>query len=933
MLPVRFNKLKPNSLERIRSLWQDNLHFKARQRIAERVVQPILEKSGQMGEVAPEVQETISRIHDQFSVMNMLPARKVQYTPSEEKRLLQALDNIKSAIISGADGCNKRAEEKIHYYYILACLDGKNEEALAGMNEIIKDIETSFRSIHPSDRDLTSEKSPREYLYLRTGNYWKFQDEWMSEKAEYISMVAEILVKMRRIEDASAMIHYFRNNTDQKNMSQIVPAIVMLGQVDPIMALDHALRLGDPGADAEVLINLGELRGAELQLKHFSYSKTFGSRYRFPQIKNKAGVYSAVDNGPLVSSVDRIIALLKKGEKPAADSAIAKYLGRKEGCDYEYSFSSFKLYKANDRRALLAIAFAKAGLMELAIEYTKKTSGPVRTGALVACSVAHTKRGEYKEAISALNKAVGLANEDMRMEHWVRIARAYEYVEYRLIRTEKIIKDLYSRSEKVREAAMDEYFKNEIRDARALEPLKKAAEQETDHAKKIKIFLAIAALEPEYADIKMAEYLAGNRELVKRELIALYSMMMIGNNMSPRVRSIIKTIEKELAEEEKQEMIKAQVREEEEDLARDEMLFDIIRNLSLENKSLWKYVESDRSDELVEDALAKIILENEMVDKTLKIIEKLAQQNPELADETLMWLLAKRYEDFERYVYKIERIASRYSLKATAEICEEVRAFDEVNNYYPDVEQVIETIAKNILEKLGMQDKISGRDRAGSGGGYGSISYGGGLSLSLRIEPRLSLRLDPAMLNEIEIGRAFETEEERLIALNFLVHHEVAHMIQDRFRYRHPIILGYEHIDQADAEHHANEVLVDALGYDAARKVYVYRHPDMTLLEYINGGGVDLSSEAIATEAFYALGINVFRNIKEGNHDANDAFICRLAAVSYEIAMASEEIKNELLALADSFKRLTIDKKNRDKNEEVERLISEYREIFRQTKL
>lgn len=244
----------------------------------------------------------------------------------------------------------------------------------------------------------------------------------------------------------------------------------------------------------------------------------------------------------------------------------------------------------------------------------------------------------------------------------------------------------------------------------------------------------------------------------------------------------------------------------------------------------------------------------------------------------------------------------------------------------------IEEITADIMEKIGAALRLnighSATASEGNGGSYGSVSMGIGLSLSLQQRIELRQEILPGKFLDIETGETIEEMKERVRVLNFLVHHEVGHLIQEERKIGQPVIGAFSLLDQKEVEHHANEILIDKLAFEAARKIYVHGDGDIIFSESMR--------EAIAIDAHLTLGRIIIRNLEAGAHTLPDECVARFIAVLREISKSkaiSAQAKGEISGLADTFRaRITADQ-SEEKIAEIDALIKAYREIFRQTRL
>lgn len=255
--------------------------------------------------------------------------------------------------------------------------------------------------------------------------------------------------------------------------------------------------------------------------------------------------------------------------------------------------------------------------------------------------------------------------------------------------------------------------------------------------------------------------------------------------------------------------------------------------------------------------------------------------------------------------------------------------FDEIDSVRKAIKKIVKTIKERIATacRLHVDPAVSIVD---GGGDYGSISMGSGLGLRLqtRLELRLTNELVPSDFLTIEKGHSLEETMERVGTLNFLVHHEMAHLIQKHRRIPRPEVdaLPYRHFDPKNVRHHANEVLVDAVAFNTARSIYVYPEDEIP--------GIDKNMrEEIAIDAHLALGRIVLRNHDRGIHPMSNELFARMIAVLGEMAgskVIGDAAKWELNELAKEYHSTLSSGRDDAYLEEVDQLVGEYRNIFRE---
>jgi HEAT repeat protein len=245
------------------------------------------------------------------------------------------------------------------------------------------------------------------------------------------------------------------------------------------------------------------------------------------------------------------------------------------------------------------------------------------------------------------------------------------------------------------------------------------------------------------------------------------------------------------------------------------------------------------------------------------------------------------------------------------------------------IEEIGGAIARKLAEKLELDMSCKVLATPGNKGHYGAITLGGGSSAPVSGGGQKMMFL-PFQGIEIEMGTGIEEMKDRIRILNILVPHEVAHVIQQQRKIKAPKIdlSLFQRIDRKKAEYQANEVLLDKLGFDAARKIYVHGDGDVLFDEGFR--------EAIAIRAYASYLKILLRNFKAGAHALLDETIARCIAVASEM-VGSEEIlpklQRELNSLINELYDLVTSGQDGLKVAEVDLLIGEYREIFRTTTL
>lgn len=236
------------------------------------------------------------------------------------------------------------------------------------------------------------------------------------------------------------------------------------------------------------------------------------------------------------------------------------------------------------------------------------------------------------------------------------------------------------------------------------------------------------------------------------------------------------------------------------------------------------------------------------------------------------------------------------------------------------IKKSIETIGLEISKrlKLGLKPQASVSDQ--HAGSYATFSPGLGLSpvLSLSLEMRLEMKVSLADHFDLETEGTLESVREMSQTLNFLAHHEVAHVIQDRLGIEPPRVdfEALKHLDSGRAAHYANEILIDKLGLEAARKIYVFDE---------NGPIADAETrEAMAVRSLNALMGIIRRHLAADTQAMESEAVARCVAVTREMGLS--DIAAELEAHVKAGK-------NEAEQAEIQSLIDLYRTVFRETEL
>ncbi len=242
-----------------------------------------------------------------------------------------------------------------------------------------------------------------------------------------------------------------------------------------------------------------------------------------------------------------------------------------------------------------------------------------------------------------------------------------------------------------------------------------------------------------------------------------------------------------------------------------------------------------------------------------------------------------------------------------------------------------EKIRDEISRRLGFEADHYVGTSTGNHGVYGNVLtlQGPSLALGFKMAAELRHEINYDILEEIkiELGDSLEELKERFSLLNFLVHHEIAHVLQDRLEMLHPApqTNSFPHFDEAMVVHYANEILLDRFAFWAGRKIYVHEGPEGF------GENKENAREAASIKAYSILLNLIFRNLDSGVHVLPDETLARFVAVAEEMSQSrwiDEETRQVLVQGSKSMHALAAQKKSSEVISEMDRLISLYRGIF-----
>jgi len=318
-----------------------------------------------------------------------------------------------------------------------------------------------------------------------------------------------------------------------------------------------------------------------------------------------------------------------------------------------------------------------------------------------------------------------------------------------------------------------------------------------------------------------------------------------------------------------------------------------------------------------------------------RVASGLAMLDPKLANRTLAEFLRTNPTVLEENELDLERLAKDHGLGSVSALIKELKeARETLRMLNEKIKEIAETVKDKIGERLGLVTDVSAAVSAGNGS-YASISFGGGLRLELRQQLALKQELLPANSLTIEESGSLADALARVRSLNFLVHHEIGHIIQKEKRIKPPAFALPElrSFSARKAKRQAKEVLIDKLAFDAARKIYVHNDGDIMLSQG--------QRESVAINAYLDLAKIVLRNLDSHIHSLPNECLARIAAVLCEFSESTEiavKTQKEIASLAKTFRSRIINTLASSQGEEAvfaetDKLIDYYRRIFKAVRL
>ncbi len=322
--------------------------------------------------------------------------------------------------------------------------------------------------------------------------------------------------------------------------------------------------------------------------------------------------------------------------------------------------------------------------------------------------------------------------------------------------------------------------------------------------------------------------------------------------------------------------------------------------------------------------LGNYIDDNSMCERITWALGEFGEKN--LIDRSLLALVQQRSTFAEDQIDSFKKIAEKLQLSDVLEFLRG-KAFRETIG--EKIVEITTSIKEHIAEALGLDGHMVASTGEGNSS-YGNVSMGHSLRLEQRLEQRLELL--PENTLEIDDGTSLEEAMEVTRTLNFLVHHEMAHVIYEyqKNRVHEPKVSApqFRHLDLEKVGHNANEIVIDKIGFDAARKIYVHGDGDVAF--------DDDTREVVSIAAYRTLAQRVLRYHVDGSNSQSAEVLARMSAVLSELAGSdaiSQKVKNELTDLSAKFFSASAAAADATKTAELKTLIALYRKIFRETRL
>jgi hypothetical protein len=291
-----------------------------------------------------------------------------------------------------------------------------------------------------------------------------------------------------------------------------------------------------------------------------------------------------------------------------------------------------------------------------------------------------------------------------------------------------------------------------------------------------------------------------------------------------------------------------------------------------------------------------------------------------ILDQSFAELIKAYGHSYDGYESTMVRLGLASTLQLLNNIKDGKRFRDGLEQRIADITV---SIKERIGEALGLEANHTVITNGGTNGHYGAISMGMSQRVELRQTLKLKLEHLPENFLEIEAGLTIEEMKERVRTLNFLVPHEMGHLVQKSRNIPRPLISEYQQLDQEKAQHQANEVLIDKLAFETARDIYVAGEGDALFDQE--------TREIIAIKACLTLSEIVLRNQLAGVHTIASEFFIRSFAILLQMSKnvtLSGATKKQIGKQLDALKQYFIKDKDEAEREEIKRLIIEYGEIY-----
>ena len=288
---------------------------------------------------------------------------------------------------------------------------------------------------------------------------------------------------------------------------------------------------------------------------------------------------------------------------------------------------------------------------------------------------------------------------------------------------------------------------------------------------------------------------------------------------------------------------------------------------------------------------------------------------------------ARQAEEWQRQAAERQREEDARREQEAAEAAAQAAIDAKLQAVHARIEAVTKGVIASLSEMLGLQynlrtsvtasEYVQGRVVAFD---EDRTSFAPGSGLTMRILPEVT----------IEAGPTAEYAREVLKVLNFLVHHELAHAVQVQRELEQPEVdlAKYSHLDHKLIAHYANETLMDKMAFEMGTNLYVHGDGDVVFDCEIR--------EIIVIGAMLALAGLFNNDLDEGRRTFDAPQSARHIAILREAAMSrviTRKMQLRVRGQANAFYDRAVGEMGADEMKEFDRLIDEYRRIFRTSSL